>query len=265
MRKTAVQWILAVLVTLLSARWQTVTGPTYPVRDQVSLGGQQIEYRLERSHSTSGDQAVQIRVPDSQVAGEVAWRRYPTTHDWQFLAMRRDGELLEAALPHQPPAGKLEYQVRLRRGIEQVALPPRPAVTRFKGDVSALILVPHILAMFLAMLMSTRAGLAALFGGNFRRAGLITLGLLIVGGFVLGPAVQKQAFGAWWTGVPYGYDLTDNKTLIAAAAWVWAAWRLRGNRPARYAVLAAALVVLVVFAIPHSTWGSEIQWDQPRV
>ena len=39
--------------------------------------------------------------------------------------------------------------------------------------------------------------------------------LLAVGGFILGPLVQNYAFGELWTGVPFGWDLTDNKTLIA--------------------------------------------------
>ena len=68
--------------------------------------------------------------------------------------------------------------------------------------------------MFLAMLFSTAAGLSAL--GRWpqaRREAGICIGLLLVGGFVLGPLMQWYGFGAWWTGVPFGWDLTDNKTL----------------------------------------------------
>ena len=74
--------------------------------------------------------------------------------------------------------------------------------------------------------------------------------------------MQYYAFGQWWTGVPFGWDLTDNKTLIVVLAWVFAAWRLRGGRRARGATLAAAIVTLVVFAIPHSSWGSQIDWQK---
>ena len=88
------------------------------------------------------------------------------------------------------------------------------------------------------------------------------LALLVLGGFVLGPWVQHQAFGAWWTGVPFGFDLTDNKTLVAVAAWAIAARRVRGGRPARVEVTLAALVTLLVFAIPHSVWGTQIEWEK---
>ncbi|MBI4915264.1 MAG: hypothetical protein HY825_05400 [Acidobacteria bacterium] len=258
------RWTLAVVVALASAVWQRTSGPTYPVRGRVQLGGQEIGLRLTRSHGGGGDQAVRVAVADSKVTGEVAWRRFPTRDAWQVMPIAREDDGLGAALPHQPPAGKLEYQVRLRRGEETVQFPPRPAVTRFKGDVSPAVLIPHIFAMFAGMLFSNRAGLEAWYRGpSLHRQVWITVVLLGIGGFILGPAVQKAAFGAWWTGVPFGWDLTDNKTLIAGLAWAFALWRMRGGRAARGAVVAAALATLVVFAIPHSVWGSEIDWDHP--
>ncbi|MFH1175803.1 MAG: hypothetical protein V1750_00235 [Acidobacteriota bacterium] len=255
-------WAVALIITLASVVWQRLSGPTYPVRGRVALGSAEIAYRVTRTHGGAGDQPVQLRAANAEVHGEVAWRRFPTQDAWQVLAMWRNGEWLEALLPHQPPAGKLEYQVRLRLGAASAVLPARPAVTRFKGEVSDLVLVPHIAGMFLGMLFATRAGLEALAArGDARRLGWVTLWLIALGGFVLGPAVQKAAFGAWWTGVPFGWDLTDNKTLIAGIAWVWALWRMRGGRPGRAAVLLAAVVTLVVFAIPHSVWGSQIDWQ----
>jgi hypothetical protein len=36
--------------------------------------------------------------------------------------------------------------------------------------------------------------------------------------------------------------------------------QLRGGRQARVAVALAAIVTMVVFAIPHSVWGSQAKW-----
>lgn len=263
MRSRPLLWVLALVLTLASAYWQRTTGPSYPARGTASLSGIEIPYKLTRTHGGAGDQPVRVHVPDAEVRGTIVWRRYPTDDPFAERSMQRQGEWLEAALPHQPPAGKLEYQVRLTRGATTVSFPATPAVTRFKGEVRAWVLVPHIAAMFVGMLISTRAGFGALAGENTRRLTYWTLGLLIVGGLALGPVIQFQAFGDPWTGVPFGWDLTDNKTLIAVVAWLAAAWRMRGGRPARVAVASAALVTLVVFAIPHSVWGSEIRWDQP--
>jgi hypothetical protein len=47
---------------------------------------------------------------------------------------------------------------------------------------------------------------------------------------------------------------------VAGLFWAAALVRQRSGRDARAAVAIAALATLVVFAIPHSTWGSEIDW-----
>lgn len=261
MRSSRTLWILALLVTLAAAAYQETTGPTYPVRTRVTLGGREFPVKLLRSWS-EGDQPIELAIDDPAVNGRIRWRRYPSTDGWQVETMNRSAAVLQAALPHQPPAGKLEYQVELARAEQRVVVPERPAVTRFKGRVSPAVLVPHVFAMFLGMLFSTRAGLEAMAGGPGRKwLTTVALGLLLFGGFVLGPMVQKAAFGAYWTGVPWGYDLTDNKTLIAVAAWLLAGWRVYTRPSSRWAVLTAAFVTLLVFAIPHSTWGSEIKWQ----
>ncbi len=88
------------------------------------------------------------------------------------------------------------------------------------------------------------------------------MGLLVVGGLFLGPLVQKFAFGAYWTGWPYGTDLTDNKTLIAFLAWLPATIAaVRGLRT-RLAVVLGWIVMMGVFLIPHSMRGSELDWSE---
>ncbi len=113
------------------------------------------------------------------------------------------------------------------------------------------------------MLFSTRAGIAALDSkSNPRKYALWATGLLIVGGIVLGSLVQKFAFGTFWTGFPLGFDLTDNKTLIAIIGWIAAVIAGRGRRPARWWVLGASILLIVVFLIPHSLLGSELEYSQ---
>lgn len=261
MKNSRLLWILAILITLLSAYYQRVTGPSYPLKGTADLDGQTIQYRLERTYVTGNDQPVRVTAADPEVNGEVRWRRFPSDHPWEVRPMARSGDVLEATLPSQPPAGKIEYQVRLTKGAAHVEFPARAAVTRFKGQVMTAVLGPHILAMFLGMLMSTLAGLRAIAGADFRKAMHWTIGLILVGGFVFGPIMQKQAFGDWWAGVPFGWDLTDNKTLLAAVAWAVAAWFNRSGRTSRWVVVVAAIVTCAVFMIPHSVWGSEIKWQ----
>jgi hypothetical protein len=259
--RSALLWGVAFLVTLIAGRYQERTGPTYPARGEVTLGNQAHQYELTRSWAT-GDQPIEVTIPDRQVHGRVRWRRYPTNDSFSVLEMQRESDVLRASLPHQPPAGKLEYQVELARGPERIVIPGKSAVTRFKGEVSLGVLIPHIAAIFCALLFMTRAGLEALVNGTrTRRYAWIGLALVILGGLILGPMVQKAAFDAYWTGVPWGWDLTDNKTLIMAIAWLFAAWRASTQPKARWSVLFGLVVALGVFLIPHSTWGSEIKWQ----
>ncbi|HEY3286736.1 MAG TPA: hypothetical protein VGJ96_06400 [Gemmatimonadaceae bacterium] len=262
MQNRRILWVVAVVITLVSAVYQRMTGPTYPARGTVQLGGTALKLKLTRTHGGPGDQPVVIAAADTAIAGEIAWRRYPTQEAWQRTPLAREGGELRAALPHQPVAGKLEYQVHLTRGSESAVFPERPAITRFRDAVPAYVLIPHVSAMFFFMLFATAAALGALVRApQARRDAYIGMALLAVGGFVLGPLMQKIAFGAWWTGIPFGWDLTDNKTLFAAIAWAFVWWRMRGQRDARAAIIVAAVVTLGVFAIPHSTWGSEVDWS----
>ena len=255
-------WVLAVLITLVAAFYQRTTGPTYPAGGRIVIGGETIRYRLQRSHGGSGDQRITIRVPDPMVSGEIAWRRYPTGDPFTAVPMQRDGQVLVGYLPHQPPAGKLEYKVTLNDGGREIRLPATGTViTRFKGAVPAWVLGPHIFLMFFGMLYASRAGLEAL-RKKRRLLGYtkITLILLGLGGMILGPIVQKYAFGVFWTGVPFGWDLTDNKTLITFVAWLIALLFVNRMRGSRGVVIAAAVITLVVFAIPHSLFGSQLKY-----
>lgn len=256
-------WALAAVLTIFTLVWQRMTGPTYPLRGRVVLGGQRLALRLARSHGGPGDQPIRVLAPDTAITGSVQWKRYPSADAWDTLPLVRHGDTLVAALPHEPPAGKLAYQLRLGRGGEREVFPAEPAITRFKGDISAAVIIPHLLCMFGGLLLLLRAGIGALAREpKYRKWAQVGTVLFLLGGFVFGPWMQHQAFGDWWTGVPFGWDLTDNKTLIALLAWLFALWKLRGGKEARGPVVAAALVTLAVFLVPHSLFGSQIDWSK---
>ena len=155
------------------------------------------------------------------------------------------------------------YRITLHHGERAVFVPHNePVVIPFKGDVPLAILIPHVIAMFGAMFLSARTGLECLGKEpKLKKPIYWTLGFLFIGGFILGPAVQLYAFDAWWTGWPYGTDLTDNKTAIAFLAWIIAAIAHRKSRRIRAWVLGAAIVTLIVYLIPHSLFGSELDYS----
>lgn len=252
--KKIVLWVIAFLIMASTAVFQRLTGPTYPVQGKVKIDNSQISYKLERSHESTGDYELRIKVQNREIAGNLMWKRHKTDDSWVNIPLARKDDLLVGSLPAQPPARKLEYRVILIYREKEISLSgEKPVVIRFKGHVPGALLISHVIFMLAAMLFSTRAGIEALDAkGNPRKLALWTLGLLVLGGIILGSIVQKLSFGQFWTGVPFGYDLTDNKTLIALIGWIVAVVAGRGGRKARCWVFAASVLLLAVYLIPHS-------------
>ena len=262
--KKVLLWILAFLITASTAIYQRRTGPTYPISGKTTIANTSIPYELLRTHETGIDCPVRIDVPNPEISGTVLYRRHKTSDPWFRIPLERQESALVGSLPHQPPAGKLQYKVVLSYQGEDTSLTgEEPVIIRFKGAVPLWALIPHVIVMFLAMLLSARAGIEALRpNSNPRKLAIWTTATLFVGGFILGPIVQKFAFGSLWTGFPFGYDLTDNKTLIAFIGWVVALIAGRKGKPARGWVLAAAILLLIVFLVPHSLLGSELDYSE---
>ncbi len=257
MKKTFI-WIIAILITLFAAIYQRKTGPTYPQKVKLSIDNQEYTLKLLRSHGGDDDATLQFNLPkDCDVF--LSFHRYPTNEEWIHTKFENKDGKYTAKLPHQPPAGKLEYFIIIKRNGKEIYNNSQiPVIIRFKGAVPAWVLLPHILFMFLAMLFSTVAGILAIFKEKSQKKfGVITLIILAIGGGILGPLVQKFAFGEYWTGIPFGWDLTDNKTLFALIFWIIA---VIGNRKEQktWLTILASVMLMIIFSIPHSMFGSQL-------
>ena len=263
---TKLFWLLAFIITIAAAYYQRKTGPTYAKEINITLDGKNYEIELPRSHGGDDACPVELEIADNDVQGELFYRKYPTNENWQTILLNREGELLTGNLPHQPPAGKLEYFLKLSTRNEELDLfENNPVIIRFKGSVPAGVLIPHIILMFAAMLLSNFSGIIAFMKHPKQRFyGRITLALLFLGGLILGPVVQFHAFGEYWTGIPFGWDLTDNKLLVAFIFWVIA---VAGNRKREkpFLTILAAVILLIIYSIPHSMFGSELDHETGEV
>ncbi|MFH0990897.1 MAG: hypothetical protein V1799_12860 [bacterium] len=262
MKQTILLWVLAFTITAASAIYQRMTGPTHPLSGSFDLAGKTYSFKFDRSHGGTTNAPVQIKTDDESIQGTVFWKRYKTDDEWVSIQMTYANGTLSAELPNQPPAGKLLYRVELKKDEQTVSVPAgEPIIIRYKGDVPLYVLIPHVFAMFGAMFLSTRAGLEIFRKEpQYKKFIYWTLGFLFAGGFILGPIMQWYAFNAWWTGWPLGTDLTDNKTAAAFLGWVVAAIALAKSSRPKYWVLGASIVMLVVYLIPHSVLGSELNY-----
>jgi hypothetical protein len=264
MKRTALFWIVAVAITLVSLVYQRVTGPTYAVSGSAQLNGKSIAYKLNRSYDGPDNAPVQVKTDDQSITGTLFWKRYKTDEPWTQVPLTFADGTLKGQLPHQPVAGKLMYRVELQQGDQHANVPGNePIIIRFRNPVPIWVIIPHVLAMFGAFLFSARAGLE-FFNKEpkFRNFIYATLGCLVLGGFILGPLMQHYSFNLWWTGWPLGTDLTDNKTAFAFLAWVVAAIALGRAKNPRYWALGASILMIVVYLIPHSILGSEYDYKK---
>jgi len=256
MNKQVWLWILAIVITASAAIYQRTSDPAYEKEVHFQIENKEYTTVLPKRHSGTDSCAIELPIPAS-VEGVLFYKKYSTDEDWKSTAFRENETGQIAYLPGQPPAAKLQYFIGMRASERIIYIARNdPLVIHFRGEAPTGIQLPHMITMVLTMLFSTIAGLFALGKiGNYRIYGYITLILLIIGGFILEAAVQYYTSGNAWTGIPFGWNLTDNKTLIAFIGWTTAVLSNRKkSRPRHYVI--AALLLLIVYSIPNSLPGS---------
>jgi hypothetical protein len=265
-KKSLWLWLLALLLTMVLAVYQRLSGPTYPVRGSENLADVKISYIFYRSWTSGQELPVRITMSGDNNSAQLYYRRYPliSGESWSVSSMVKNGHIYSAAIPTKPPAGKVVYKVQVLSGPRDLWLNHgQPAVARFKGEVPLALLIVHVIFMFTGLLLGIRTGLEAVNkNGKLENFVFLTLAVIFLGGLILGPLVQYYAFDALWTGFPMGGDLTDSKTLFAVLVWVGAFFMQNKNRGW---VIAATLLMIAVYLIPHSVLGSELNYKTGKV
>lgn len=266
MKKSIILWLIAFLITIGTSVFQRLTGPTHPISGTIEIDGTKIKYNLLRSHSTSKDYQVKLKTNNQNLSATLIWKRYKLNENWNEEQMNYDNGNLIASIPAQPAAGKVEYKIKLISNNNETYLPiDKRVVIRFRDDVPLWALIPHIIFIFSAMMLSTRTALEYFNQKKYNNFIIATIVFLILGGFIFGPIVQKYAFGAFWTGIPFGYDLTDNKVLVALIFWLIVLFKRNNPEKLSKYVIIAAIITLIAFLIPHSLLGSELDYNTNKM
>jgi hypothetical protein len=271
MKKTFSFWFAAVVLMVIAVVFQRYTGPTYPKKVNVDINDTlSVAIKLPRSHNINTPLKIALPTLTWDWTVHLYHRPFPKDTVWiQEPPFWPENESLVSFLPSVPhKAAKIEYYIEMENITtgEVIKLPSKaPIVLRYKGSVPAWALLPHIVIMFIAMIFSNLAGFMAFFNhSQFKFWSFVTLLFIIVGGLVFGPIVQKYAFNHYWTGFPFGYDLTDNKTLIMFVFWLIAAI-INLKKPNAKVTLLASIVTIIVYCIPHSLRGSEFNYETGQV
>tara|TARA_R100001015_G_C4616300_1_gene172425 strand:+ start:655 stop:1524 length:870 start_codon:yes stop_codon:yes gene_type:complete len=266
-------WLLAIVLALAAMIYQRSTGPTYEFKGELEHNGESFKYELLRSQETTENATIQLPyIKGAEYSATLNYKRYMTSDSITTLDFQLDEKgHYTAQLPIQPAAGKMEYYISGVIEGKEFNIPQKGEeniVLRYKDPVSDYILIPHVVMMIIVIITGIRAGLGSIFNdGSMRRWTVVAFSAMTLGGMILGPLVQKSAFGEYWTGFPYGGDFTDNKMLIMWLAWAMALAIIgfkakKKETISRAAVIFAAVVMTVVYLIPHSMGGSTLDYEK---
>ena len=261
-------WAAAFILMSAVAVYQRVTGPTQPQEGTITFYGHQVGYKFLRSENCGINAPISIYAPKGCVSAELILKRYKSNDTLMTRDFCRIGDSLTAYIPHQPAAGKVMYRVKLIDTVEHKSgfITNSPVIIRYKGKVPDVVLIIHILLMFASMLVAARTGFEAMRKSESTYKYCIwTVILMFLGGFVMGPIVQHFAFGVYWSGWPFGRDMTDNKTIFSFLMWLVALYQMKSDRKSYNWVIIAFVVMMAAYLIPHSVFGSELDYTKMPV
>jgi len=134
---------------------------------------------------------------------------------------------------------------------------------RYEGKATFILLLSHILLMIMSLFLLIHAlyyAMNYLFTGEretaiFRTVNIGTIAFFITG-FPIGCVIEKQVLGNYWEGVPFGWDITDSKTLIILVIWVVLIWlqskkKISVRTYAKWVII-NTIITIVLFMLPHS-------------
>ncbi len=134
---------------------------------------------------------------------------------------------------------------------------------RYEGKATFILLLLHIVLMIGAFFLLIHALYYALNYLFTRERGdaiirTVNLGIItfFITGFPIGWIIEKQVLGNYWEGIPFGWDITDSKTLIILIIWLIliifrAKDKVSLNSYAKW-VIVNTIITIALFLLPHS-------------
>jgi len=251
------RWALALVLCLTGLLVQRLISSELPLTVDQEWAGRRIASTLEQVHVGPGGQRLSVSGGDADWTGELIWRPVAGEAAFARMPLRNLGSLITGEIPAQARGRRAEYRLEIETPAGLLRLPAQGTlVTRFRGATPLALGLAHILLLALGLLLAMRAGLEALaLGDHAQRFAWGSFLCVLAGGLVVGPLMKHYAYGLLWAGPPRGLDSTDSKTLVLALAWLLPLiLRARGRRARRWIVV-AALLSLLAFLVPHSTFG----------
>ncbi len=221
--------ILAVLLTVLLLGIARRTSMRHSLEYLTETHG--ITFTHETATEGFSDGA-QVALKATKTDTEVAVVRFSDQPGgpYQELNMTPENGVYKVTLPAKEKGSKQYYHIEVYKNNIKIATFPTAGdqVIKFKGNVTHVVLVAHILCMFATIffgLMAVFTSIDLARGKGDARLSilyvLLTFASAYIGGIPLGIVVFRQTFGgSGWGGWPLGTDITDTKTELLLLFWL---------------------------------------------
>jgi hypothetical protein len=186
------------------------------------------------------------------------------------------------SIPNQGRGTEFSYRFQLEDNagevlatipVEESNIKPKQLWFRFEGPRSAVLLAGHIVCMFVSFLLMVLV-LLTVFEDVKNRGVRIRLGkqtlwatiVLFLGTFPIGIWLEYQVYATYWTGIPFGHDITDSKALVIFIYWLVMLYLLKGSAlrgdprgdvvgptAARWIAIIGVVLSLALYLVPHSS------------
>ncbi len=279
--------ILAFIITLfllVIARKISTREPEYNavINDGISLSHTTVTQQVG-SGKVRIDATLKTPEPPGNYSFNLFYKIGKGKDEYKSLKM----ELVEGAtdqfvafIPSQPKGKRAYYYLSLadNQGKEILTLPEKvnllndPYLIKFKGRVSPVILILHILTMFgsvFFIFLVLFSAFEILWNKDtIRKLSVYTLWgtiLSFIGGVPLGILVTNQTFGEIWGGFPIFTDRTDSKTSILIFYWAIMLLLMKGSafkkdknfnllpeKTLAWFAILGFILTLAIYLIPHS-------------
>ncbi|KPL03922.1 MAG: hypothetical protein AMJ90_02735 [candidate division Zixibacteria bacterium SM23_73_2] len=282
--------ILALVLTIILLVFARKTSMVRSVYMEAEKGKVKIEHYTVPKKEGAGDAVIPVNIKgiENQENRVLLLYRFKkkesgTLTDYFSTSMIPDQKNVagfKGIIPHQPKGDLTFYYIKVvdENGQTTLTLPRtknskvKPIRLRFEGEVPGTVLLPHILAMFGGVFFAFLSffSIFELKGKKItlqRSVNLsrMTLGILFLGTFPLGWALNWYAFGVLWEAFPFGKDITDNKTQIVFLFWLLTLIFVKGSflsgdsrknilgeKTYFWMVFASFLVTILMYLVPHS-------------
>ncbi len=259
---------LALTILLLGVARRIST--RHPADYSVDAGGITLSHRTVTEDFGDGPK-IDLEATSTEGLTAVVYYSLAEGGPYTTDSLSRMPDGFSVTLPVLEKGNRWYYHIKISQAEKEIAkFPPGPdQFIKFKGHVPAYILIPHIFCMFATIFFGLLTVISSIsvFRGKVGisqsvRYLLWTVIFAFIGSFPLGYIVAYLAFGKGWGGIPIGWDITDNKTVILFLFWlVTFILARRGLKSERMAiskkaymslVLASLIVTFIAFIIPHS-------------